>query len=215
VSETVQLTETVGLPSWLRMRQAEEELIQTKSAVICALNQLLDLKDLGTGVHSTRLAELALRVAAELGVSDKEYRDIEVAAVLHDIGKIGIPDEILNKPGTLTPAEMLQMQKHSEYGWAILRAIPGFERASLLVLHHHERIDGAGYPASLKGDEIPIGSRIVCLVDAFDAMVSNRSYRAGMSTGDALNRIQSAQGQFDPSVVDHFTRLSPHSLSQS
>jgi HD-GYP domain-containing protein (c-di-GMP phosphodiesterase class II) len=204
------------LPPWLRTRHVEEQLVQTKGAVICALNQLLDLKDLGTGVHSTRLAELALQVATQVGVTEKEYQDIEAAAILHDIGKIGVPDEILNKPGPLTSAETLQMQRHSEHGWAILRAIPGFERTSLLVLHHHERIDGTGYPARLKGDEIPMGARIVCVVDAFDAMVSNRSYRAGLSVVEALSRIQAASGtQFEPIVVDHFTRLDVNSLPKS
>jgi HD-GYP domain-containing protein (c-di-GMP phosphodiesterase class II) len=197
----------------LHLKLAEEQLFQTRNAVICALNQLLDLKDLNTGVHSTRLAELALRVATQLQVSEQEYRDIEVASILHDIGKIGVADAILNKPGRLTDEETAQMQKHSEYGWAILRSIPGFERTSLLVLHHHEHIDGSGYPAKLKGDEIPLGARIVSVVDAFDAMVSNRSYRAGMPIAESLKRLKQASGtQFDPKIVEHFVRLAAGSL---
>lgn len=202
-----------ALPASLHIKLAEEQLLQTRSAVICALNQLLDLKDLNTGVHSTRLAELALRVATQLQVTEQEYRDIEVASILHDIGKIGVADAILNKPGRLTDEETAQMQKHSEYGWAILRSIPGFERTSLLVLHHHEHIDGTGYPAKLKGDEIPLGARIVSVVDAFDAMVSNRSYRKGMPIAQSLARLKQASGtQFDPKIVDHFVRLAARTL---
>jgi putative nucleotidyltransferase with HDIG domain len=200
------------LQPWLQLRLAQEETIQTRYAVVCALNQLLDLKDLKTGAHSTRLAELALAVASQLRVTKQEYRDIEVASILHDIGKIGVPDEILNKPGVLSADETAQMQKHSEYGWAILRRIPGFERISLLVLHHHERIDGNGYPARLKAEEIPIGARIVSLVDAFDAMISNRSYRKALSLSSALGRLEEGSGaQFDSKIADIFRRLASHS----
>src|SRR3989442_4996910 len=120
---------------------------------------MLDVKDLSTGVHSTRLAEWALRVAEQLGVSEQQFHDIEVAAILHDIGKVGVPDAILNKPGRLTPEEREVINKHSEYGWAIMRLIPGFQRASLFVLHHHERMDGKGYPAGLAGGETPPRAR--------------------------------------------------------
>ena len=106
--------------------------------------------------------------------------DLEVAALLHDIGKIGIPDAILHKPAKLTGEEYSLMKKHPEYGWAVMRNVPGMECASLMILHHHESYDGKGYPAGLKGEEIPIGSRIVSVIDAFDAMVSSRPYRAGM-----------------------------------
>src|SRR3989442_11958930 len=138
-----------------RIKQLEEQLQQMRTAAVCALNQMLDLKDLNTGVHSTRLAEWALRVAEQLGVSEQQFHDIEVAAILHDIGKVGVPDAILNKPGRLTPEEREVINKHSEYGWAIMRLIPGFQRASLFVLHHHERMDGKGYPAGLAGGETP------------------------------------------------------------
>src|SRR2546422_636768 len=99
-----------------RIKQLEEQLQQMRTAAVCALNQMLDLKDLNTGVHSTRLAEWALRVAEQLGVSEQQFHDIEVAAILHDIGKVGVPDAILNKPGRLTPEEREVINKHSEYG---------------------------------------------------------------------------------------------------
>src|SRR5271154_6732893 len=158
----------------IHVKQMEEQLGALRSSLICAFNQLLDLKDLNTGVHSTRLAEWALHVAGELGLDQSYLSDIEVAALLHDIGKIGIPDCILQKPAKLTDEEYSLMKKHPEYGWAVLRNVPGMERASLMILHHHESYDGRGYPAGLRGEEIPIGSRIVSVIDAVDAMVSSR-----------------------------------------
>ena len=202
---------TPTLPSFatpLSIRAAEEEMLALRNAVVCSLNQLLDLKDLNTGIHSTRLAEWALHVAGELGLDDHGLADIEVAALLHDIGKIGIPDAILNKPSRLTTEEYDLMKKHPEYGWIVLRHIPGFERASLLILHHHESFDGKGYPGGLKGEEIPVGSRIVSVIDAFDAMVSSRPYRQGLPFEEAARRLTEASGtQFDPSVVKCFLPL--------
>lgn len=192
----------------VQVKEVEEQLVALRTSLICAFNQLLDLKDLNTGVHSTRLAEWAIHVASELGLEDHALADIEVAALLHDIGKIGIPDAILNKPGPLTPDEYNLMKKHPDYGWAVLRQVPGFEQASLLVLHHHERYDGKGYPGGLKGEEIPMGSRIVCVIDAFDAMVSSRPYREGLPLQEAARRLTDCSGtQFDPAVVKIFLPL--------
>jgi HD-GYP domain-containing protein (c-di-GMP phosphodiesterase class II) len=166
------------------------------------------LKDLNTGVHSTRLAEWALHVAGELGLERESLADMEVAALLHDIGKIGIADAILNKPAKLTAEEYEVMKKHPEFGWAVLRQVPGMERASLMILHHHENFDGTGYPGGLKGEEIPMGSRIVAVIDAFDAMVSTRPYRQGMPIEEAVRRLVAASGtQFDPRVVNSFLPL--------
>jgi HD-GYP domain-containing protein (c-di-GMP phosphodiesterase class II) len=199
-------------PDWfsvpLRVKAVEEELTALRTSVVCAFNQLLDLKDLNTGVHSTRLAEWALHVASELGLNGSELGDIEIAALLHDIGKVGIPDAILNKPARLTTEEYDLMKKHPEYGWAVLRQIPGMKTASLIILHHHESYDGKGYPAGLKGTEIPIGSRIVSVIDSFDAMVSNRPYRNGLPAEEAMRRLVECSGtQFDPDVVKHFLPL--------
>lgn len=201
-----------GSPGWfpaaLQVKQAEEQIAALRSSLICAFNQLLDLKDLNTGVHSTRLAEWALHVARELGLDESCLGDIEVAALLHDIGKIGIADAILNKPGKLTAEEYELMKKHPEYGWAVLRQVPGMERASLIILHHHESYDGKGYPGGLKGEEIPMGSRIVAVIDAFDAMVSNRPYRQGLPFEEAERRLLEASGtQFDAKVVNRFLPL--------
>src|SRR5438552_12461972 len=173
----------------LHVKQLEAQTSALRSSVICAFNQLLDLKDLNTGVHSTRLAEWGMRVGQELGLEESELQNLEVAALLHDIGKMGIPDAILRKPGRLDADEYALMKKHPEYGWAVLRMLPGFERAALDILHHHENFDGKGYPAGLKESEIPIVSRIVTVIDAFDAMVSSRPYRGGMLHEDAIRRL--------------------------
>jgi HD-GYP domain-containing protein (c-di-GMP phosphodiesterase class II) len=198
----------------LRVKVIEEQLNALRSSLICAFNQLLDLKDLNTGVHSTRLAEWALHVAGEFGLDRDSLGDIEVAALLHDIGKIGIADAILNKPAKLTAEEYELMKKHPEYGWAVLRQVPGMERASLIILHHHENYDGTGYPGGLKGEEIPIGSRIVSVIDAFDAMVSTRPYRQGMAFEEAERRLLAASGtQFDARVVKSFLTLARSEMS--
>jgi len=198
----------------LRIKEVEEQLLALRTSLICSFNQLLDLKDLNTGVHSTRLAEWALHVAGELGLDESCLADIEVAALLHDIGKIGIPDAILNKPARLTEEEYELMKKHPEYGWVVLHQIPGLERASLLILHHHESFDGKGYPGGLKGEEIPIGSRIVSVIDAFDAMVSTRPYRDGLPFEEAERRLLEASGtQFDPDILEHFLPLARAEMS--
>lgn len=209
IREGVPVLTTSTQPTWapesLRLKQAEEQVAALRSSAICAFNQLLDLKDLNTGVHSTRLAEWGMRVGQELGLDERELQNLEIAALLHDIGKVGIPDAILRKPGRLDPDEYAVMKKHPEYGWAVLRMIPGFERAALDILHHHESYDGKGYPAGLKETEIPIVSRIVSVIDAFDAMVSSRPYRQGLPFDEAVRRLVTASGtQFDPLVVHYF-----------
>jgi HD-GYP domain-containing protein (c-di-GMP phosphodiesterase class II) len=203
-----------GAQESLRVKQLEEQVAALRNSVICAFNQLLDLKDLNTGVHSTRLAEWGMRVGQELGLEEAELQNLEVAALLHDIGKVGIPDSILRKPERLDPDEYALMKKHSEYGWAVLRMLPGFERAALDILHHHESFDGKGYPAGLKGTEIPIVSRIVCVIDAFDAMVSSRPYRRGLPFTEAVRRLNEASGtQFDSAVVRSFLSFAEAEIS--
>jgi HD-GYP domain-containing protein (c-di-GMP phosphodiesterase class II) len=195
----------LALPEAFRIKLLEEQTSLLRNSVICAFNQLLDLKDLNTGVHSTRLAEWGLRVGLELGLDDNTLRNLEVAALLHDIGKVGIPDAILRKPGKLDPEEFALIKKHPDYGWAVLRMLPGFESAALDILHHHESVDGSGYPAGLRNSEIPIVSRIVCVIDAYDAMVSSRPYRKGLPFEEAARRLIASSGtQFDPVVVDSF-----------
>jgi len=192
-------------PLGLRLKELEEQQAAFRNSLVCAFNQLLDLKDLNTGVHSTRLAEWAIRVARALNIFEEHMYQVEVAALLHDIGKIGVPDAILKKPGPLTPEERALMNKHPEYSWSILRLVPGLEQASLYALHHHESMDGNGYPAHLKGANIPLVSRIVCVIDAYDAMISHRCYRKGVGHEEAARRLRASAGtQFDTEVVKVF-----------
>lgn len=202
--------------SWsaLRIQELEQQVRSTREATICALNQMLDLKDLNTGVHSTRLAEWAVRVGQELGMEESGLADIEVAALLHDAGKVGVPDAILKKPGPLDPDEWRVMRMHPEFSWAVLRLVPGLEKASLYALHHHEKFDGSGYPSGLKREEIPIGSRIVSVIDAFDAMVASRPYKNGLPIEEALRRLVKDSGShFDPEVVGHFIPIANADMS--
>jgi HD-GYP domain-containing protein (c-di-GMP phosphodiesterase class II) len=202
--------------SWsaLRIQELEQQVRSTREATICALNQMLDLKDLNTGVHSTRLAEWAVRVGQELGMEESGLADIEVAALLHDAGKVGVPDAILKKPGPLDPDEWRVMRMHPEFSWAVLRLVPGLEKASLYALHHHEKFNGSGYPSGLKGEEIPIGSRIVSVIDAFDAMVASRPYKNGLPIEEALRRLVRDSGShFDPEVVGHFIPIANADMS--
>ncbi|HSB74839.1 MAG TPA: HD-GYP domain-containing protein [Terriglobales bacterium] len=192
-------------PLGLRLKELEEQQATFRNALVCAFNQLLDLKDLNTGVHSTRLAEWAIRVARVLNIPEEHMYQVEVAALLHDIGKIGVPDAILKKPGPLTAEERALMNKHPEYSWSILRLVPGLEQASLYALHHHESVDGSGYPAHLKASDIPLVSRIVCVIDAYDAMISHRCYRKGLGHEEAARRLRQCAGtQFDEEVVQAF-----------
>lgn len=205
----------VTAESALRIKELEEQHRQTQSSIVCGLSQLLDLRDFNTGAHSTRLGEWAVRIAVDFGLDEEYQRNIEIACLLHDIGKIGVPDAILQKAGPLTPSERESMNRHPEYGWAILRLLPGFELASLFALHHHERFDGSGYPGALRGDGIPLGARIVTIVDAFDAMVSDRCYRRGLGFEEAARRLRAESGtQFDPEIVGPFVELARANLAQ-
>ncbi|HEY2822114.1 MAG TPA: HD-GYP domain-containing protein [Candidatus Acidoferrum sp.] len=198
----------------LQVEDLQNQLRELHSGFVCCLNQLLDLRDLNTGLHSTRLAEWGLLVARSLGVSESDMYGLEMGALLHDIGKVGVPDNILNKPGKLTPEEYEVVKRHPEFGWTVIRKLRGLEQSSLYVLHHHENFDGTGYPAKLKGHETPIGARIVSVIDAFDAMVSARPYRKGMPIPEALKRLHDVAGkQFDPAVVNSFTEFAQNEMA--
>jgi HD-GYP domain-containing protein (c-di-GMP phosphodiesterase class II) len=207
---------TVGHSSAdLDVKQLQDELKRRQDATICAFMQMLDLRDIDTGIHSTRLAEWAVRVGERLGAAEEQLADIEIASLLHDLGKVGIPDAILHKPGPLTDSEFAELRKHPEYGWTILRRMPGFERAALCILHHHERVDGRGYPSGIRGADIPISARIVAIVDAFDAMVSDRCYRAALPVEEAIRRLyESAGTQFDEAIVAEFAQVAQSEMQE-
>jgi HD-GYP domain-containing protein (c-di-GMP phosphodiesterase class II) len=163
----------------------------------------VDLRDPYTGGHSRRVTEYCAQILRELRVTGCEADLILGAARVHDIGKIGVPDGILNKPSRLTPEEQAIMQSHSEMGAQLLARYPDFARGQDIVRHHHERWDGKGYPAGLKQMNIPFGARVIAVADSFDAMISDRPYRKGVSVQGACAILREERGrQWDPQVVD-------------
>ncbi len=184
------------------------ELEETYRHTLEALGSAIDTRDLGTHAHSRRVRGYSLVIARTHGVSEAALRDIEHGVLLHDIGKIGIPDAILLKPGPLTPAEWKIMRTHPEIGRTMLEQIPFLRNAVPIVYHHHERWDGTGYPLGLKGEAIPIGARIFAVADAFDAMTFDRRYSQAITLADARNEIQRCAGtHFDPAVVASFVTV--------
>jgi diguanylate cyclase (GGDEF)-like protein/putative nucleotidyltransferase with HDIG domain len=175
--------------------------IQRRDAVEALAIALLE-RDRYTGEHSESVVDMAARVASSLGLSAEQIEDVRSAALLHDIGKVGIPDAILNKPGPLTPEEREVMAEHPVIGERILRSIGGFSTVAAIVRHEHESFDGSGYPDGIAGERIPIGSRIILACDAYHAMTSDRPYRKRMSHADAFAELTRCAGrQFDPDVT--------------
>ncbi|VBB07524.1 Hypothetical protein LUCI_2773 [Lucifera butyrica] len=178
-------------------------------SVIAALVRALEAKDPYTFGHSSEVAEIAVQIAEKMNLTEQEIFKINVAAILHDIGKIGISDVILHKTGGLNETEWEQIKRHPAIGSAIIRGIPALTDVTQMVLHHHARWDGKGYPYSLAGEDIPLGARIIAVADSFQAMISDRPYRKGKSTTEALDEIQRCSGtQFDPRVAESFLRRS-------
>ena len=173
--------------------------------VVASLTNALSAKDPQTKDHAERCSWYTGELAAELGLSDIEIFDLRGASLLHDIGKLVVPNEILLKPGPLTATEMKRMKRHPSDGANTLANVPSAASATAVILHHHERFDGTGYPHGLSGDAIPIGARILLVADAFDAMTEDRPYREAMPVADAIAELRRFSGtQFDPAVVDAF-----------
>ena len=173
-----------------------------------ALVTALDFRDNETQGHSYRVVEYAVLVAKKMGVGEPELTWIRRGAILHDVGKIGIPDSILKKPGKLDSDEWEEMKRHPEMGYRMLQHIRFLEPALGIVMSHQERFDGTGYPRGLKGEEIPLGARIFSVVDTFDAMTSDRPYRKALSIDEACAEIEEWSGrQFDPNVAEAFLSL--------
>ena len=187
-----------------------EELEAAKLEILERLARAADFRDESTHGHTTRVGELAARIAAQLGLTEAEIDHIRIAARLHDIGKIGLSDSILMKPGPLVPAEFEAQEKHTLIGADILSGsrFPILKLAEEIALTHHESWDGAGYPHGLRGDDIPICGRIVAVADVFDALTHERAYKHAWRLDDAVEEIKLQSGvKFDPAVVDAFLQV--------
>jgi HD-GYP domain-containing protein (c-di-GMP phosphodiesterase class II) len=177
-------------------------------AAVRNLAEIVDHRDPTTYYHSGRVAVNAARLSRVLALSDEQIELIEQAAAVHDLGKIGVPDRVLLKPGRLTRDEFDAMRRHTELGSDILTRFELFRPGAEIVRHHHERWDGTGYPAGLAGETIPIGARVIAVADAFDAMTSARPYRAPLSRAEATRRLEAGAGtQWDPQIVAAFVAM--------
>jgi putative nucleotidyltransferase with HDIG domain len=198
------------LEDMVRQKSAElsdamERIKQSNEFTLQALAGLLDAREQATGKHCLRVRDLTIAVGKRMDMAENELTVIGQGALLHDIGKIAVPDAILLKPGTLTEAEWKIMRTHPEVGYNILRISPYMQEVAELVYAHQEKYDGTGYPRGLKGEAIPVGARLFAVIDAYDAMRSHRPYRRAMTSVRAKAELSRGSGtQFDPEVVAAF-----------
>jgi putative two-component system response regulator len=191
-----------------KLREANAQLLAAYEATIEGWSHALDLRDRETEGHSRRVTELTVKLAKTLGMSDDEIIHIRRGALLHDMGKIGVPDSILHKPAKLTDEEWAIMRRHPQLAYDMLFIIEYLRPALEIPLNHHEKWDGTGYPRGLKGEEIPIVARLFAVVDVWDALTSDRPYRPAWSQDEALAYIREQSGKhFDPQVVDLFFKV--------
>ena len=194
--------DVVELAELKRLAAGPDKAARYRAAA--SLAKAVDARDTYTGCHSERVGEFAARVATRLDLTPEQVELTRLAGSLHDLGKLAIPEEILRKPGTLTDSERLVLERHPQIGFRMLDSL-GVDPVADLVLHHHERWDGAGYPDGLCGEQIPLGARIIFVTDAYDAMTSDRVYRAKRSSEAALAELDRCAGtQFDPGIVAAF-----------
>lgn len=178
-------------------------------SVVVALANLIEAKDAYTDGHTRRVSDLCVALGKRAGIEGDALRVLEMSAIVHDIGKVGTPDQILNKPGRLTKLEFETMMSHPELGAKILRPLTALEGCVDPVLHHHEKLDGSGYPEGLKGDKISLHSRIVCVADIFDALFTDRPYKKRFTIQRTLSILDrmAEQGKIDGSIVGHLHEL--------
>jgi HD-GYP domain-containing protein (c-di-GMP phosphodiesterase class II) len=199
---------------YLAFKRAKEMHDGTRD-LLESMADTVDLRDPYTGGHSRRVTDLTIGLLRELRKAGPEVDLIVAAARVHDIGKIGIPDSVLVKPGALTAEERAVIETHAERGADLLQRYPDFARGVEIVRHHHERWDGGGYPHRLKGTEIPFGARVIAVADSFDAMTSDRPYRRALGIDRAAALLREGRGrQWDPVLVDAFLRSVADRLEQ-
>ncbi|HIA55515.1 MAG TPA: response regulator [Candidatus Melainabacteria bacterium] len=202
---------------------ALSQLEEVSLGTIRALADALDAKCDYTSGHSLRVSQYALLIGKNMGLTPEELRDLELGGILHDIGKIGVPESILWKPAKLTPEETAIMAEHPVKSAQIIGDLPSLQKAKRFVMHHHEFMDGSGYPDKLVGDNIPLGARIILVADAYDAMTSDRPYRKAIGHERAIQELKKCAGrQFDPKIVEVLVRVlgegaepNPHELPAS
>jgi HD-GYP domain-containing protein (c-di-GMP phosphodiesterase class II) len=182
-----------------------ETMRETFYGVSMALAEALEKRDYYTGGHTNRVSSYCMAIGSQLNLGEKEMESLWLASILHDVGKIGVEDRVLQKPGQLDTEEFALMSRHSEYGSEILSHIKSHRAVIPGVRGHHEKYDGNGYPDQLKGSQIPLVARIISVADAFDAMTSDRPYRKALSHKQAFAElVRCKESQFDPDVVDAF-----------
>ncbi|HXH29752.1 MAG TPA: HD-GYP domain-containing protein [Bacteriovoracaceae bacterium] len=195
----------LGLAS--QVEQLKQENTNLSEQAARTILKALDCKDSYTFGHSMRVGYFSLVTGAEAGLTVEEMRELELSAIFHDIGKIGTPDAVLNKPTRLTEEEFAIMKEHPVQSYQILKDFPHFEKIALNTLSHHERYDGKGYPQGLREEEIPLAARIILIADTFDAMTSTRPYRKGLPYEVAFEELILFSGsQFDPALVKLFVQ---------
>jgi putative nucleotidyltransferase with HDIG domain len=186
-------------------RARAQELRASYVATVRALANAVEARDAYTGKHAERVAAYGITIARAGGMSLADDPQIEFGFLLHDVGKVAVPDAILFKPEPLNVPERTVMEKHAEIGWEILRDVDFLGSAKLVVRHHHERWDGAGYPDGLAGEDIPLAARVFSVADTFDALTTDRPYRPAMEIGRARAIVEEGSGtQFDPAAVEAF-----------
>ncbi|NLF98258.1 MAG: GAF domain-containing protein, partial [Candidatus Riflebacteria bacterium] len=208
--ENLDLLETLGSQASIAIENARlyHNLLNVYLETIRSLAAAIDAKDSYTHGHSRRVTDLSVGIALEMGLARSEVDTIRHASLLHDVGKIGISEQILLKPGRLTDDEFETIKSHPHIGAGILNSIEFLKNVCEIIKHHHERFDGRGYPSGLTGSEIPLGSRIICVADSFDAITSCRPYRKPLTFAEATEEVKRCAGsQFDPGVVEAFVRL--------
>jgi uncharacterized domain HDIG len=204
---------------YFQLRQENDRLIydlkELFSGTINAIIEALDAKDSFTLGRSRRVTFLSLKMAQYFNLSTEEIGKLELAGLLHDIGMIGVSEDILNKTEALTQEEFEVIKKHVNYGVKILEDIKQLKDVVEIIKYHHEKFDGKGYPYGLDGDKIPLNAKIIAIADAYDSMVSNRSYREGLRHEEAMKRIEEQSGrQFDPVIVQAFKSIIPEAVNE-
>jgi putative nucleotidyltransferase with HDIG domain len=208
--ENLDLLETLGSQASIAIENARlyHNLLNVYLETIRSLAAAIDAKDSYTHGHSRRVTDLSVGIALEMGLARSEVDTIRHASLLHDVGKIGISEQILLKPGRLTDDEFETIKSHPHIGAGILNSIEFLKNVCEIIKHHHERFDGKGYPSGLANASIPLGSRIICVADSFDAITSCRPYRKPLTFDEATDEVKRCAGsQFDPLVVEAFIKL--------